>query len=86
MKKATLHNAPLSYHELTQTPLFEWPESTLPYGVLGSFDLPDVYRELAAKGLTLVDPWDARMRRWEKRAARSRLKELGLAGLRVRWT
>ena len=63
VKRVTLHNALRSYHELTQTPVYRWPLSSMVKGVLDDFDLPDCHRLLKAeKRLKIVDPWDARMR------------------------
>jgi dienelactone hydrolase len=83
--RVTLHHALLSYHELTQRPTFRWPLSSLPFGVLHEFDLPDCLRELSEKkALRLVKPWDARMRPWKKDKLCAHLKALGLTGLRVK--
>ena len=85
VRRVTLHNALLSYHELTQAPLQRWPLSVLVGGILKHFDLPDCLRELAArKELTVVAPWNARMRPWPRRRLRDHLKSLGLAGVKVR--
>jgi len=85
VKRVTLHNALLSWHELTQTPVHSWPASAAAYGVLNHFDLPDCYRALAAKDLTLVTPWTSQMTPWRKDALRAHLKALGLASAKVRW-
>jgi len=84
VKRVTLHNALLSYHELTQTPVYRWPLSSLVPGLLREFDLPDCLRELKKKRLRLVEPWDARQRRWKGDTLRAHLKELGLGGMRVK--
>ncbi len=85
--RVTLHNALLSYHELAQTPRYAWPFSSMVFGVLENFDLPDCLRELAThKKLALVDPWDARMRLWSKSAIADHLKTLGLDGLKIGWS
>jgi hypothetical protein len=87
VRRVTLHNALLSYHELTQVPVQKWPWSFMPPGVLRDFDLPDCYCLLAMeKRLTLVSPWDAQMRVWRRRDLRAHLKAIGLAWARVRWT
>ena len=63
VERVTLHNALLSYHELTQMPVYSWPLSSLLFGVLKDFDLPDCHRLLrAGKKLRIVAPWDGRMR------------------------
>ncbi|MFW6107961.1 MAG: alpha/beta hydrolase family protein [bacterium] len=78
--QVTLHNALLSYHELTQTPTYKWPLSAFVFGVLAEFDLPDCLRELAAeKDLTLVKPWDADMRTWRKGDLSGHINATGLA-------
>ena len=63
VKRVTLHNALLSYHELTQVPVYSWPLSSFVFGVLKDFDLPDCHRLLKAKKrLRIVRPWDGQMR------------------------
>ncbi|MCE9612786.1 MAG: alpha/beta hydrolase family protein [Lentisphaerae bacterium] len=84
VKQVTLKNPLLSYEELTQVPLADWPLSFLPWGVLKSFDLPDCYRALQAKGLRLLQPWDARFRPWRADTLRAHLKALGLPARLVR--
>jgi hypothetical protein len=54
--QVTLKNALSSYAEIAQATEYTWPLSALPPGVLRSFDLPDCYRELKRKGLTLLEP------------------------------
>lgn len=76
--RVTLHNALLSYHELTQTPVPHWPLSALLPGVLEEFDLPDLYRLLRAKRLKLVAPWNARMQPWRPAALRAHSRALGI--------
>jgi dienelactone hydrolase/pimeloyl-ACP methyl ester carboxylesterase len=85
--QVTLHNALLSYHELTQRPRYDWPLSSLVFGILEKTDLPDALRKLAAsKRLTVVDPWDGRMRPWKKERLGAHLAALGLDGLKVKWS
>jgi dienelactone hydrolase len=57
--RVTLKNALSSYAEIAEATDYSWPISALPRGVLARFDLPDCYRELKAKNLTLLDPWGA---------------------------
>jgi len=76
--KVTLLNGLLSFHELTQTPVYKWPASLMLQGLLAEFDLPDCYRALHGK-LRVIAPWDARMRPMPPTQARRRLKEMGLA-------
>jgi hypothetical protein len=83
VKRVTLHNALLSYHELTQVPVQSWPLSSLARGALQDFDLPDCYRALAGKRLTLVAPWDSQMRPWRRVPLGRHLKALGLERLKV---
>jgi dienelactone hydrolase len=83
VKRVTLHNGLLSYHELTQVAVQSWPLSSLVPGILEHFDLPDCYRALAGKRLTLVEPWDGQMRPWRREPLRRHLKMLGLERVRV---
>ena len=73
-----MQNALLSFHELTQSPCFRWPDSHLPTGVLKIFDLPDVYRALRDRNLTVIDPWDGLFRPWQARAGRAHARDLGI--------
>jgi len=84
VKRVTLHNALLSYHELTQAPVQCWPLSSLVCDILHHLDLPDCYRALYAKGLAIIRPWDSQMRPWRPERLRPHLKELGLSSRRVR--
>jgi len=85
--RVTLHNALLSYRELTEDPRYSWPLSAMVYGVLTKLDLTDCLRELAAsKRLTVVDPWDSRMRLWQKERLPAHLATLGLDKVEVRWS
>jgi dienelactone hydrolase len=80
--EVTLHNALLSYHELTQQPRYAWPLSAMVFGILKQFDLPDCLRELAAsKELRIVDPWNSQMEPWPRDLLPSHLKSLGLESL-----
>jgi hypothetical protein len=81
----TLYNGLLSYHELTQAPAQSWPRSALVFGALKSFDLPDCYRALKDKRLTLISPWDSQQEVWDGDALRAHKKALGLTGVKVRW-
>ncbi len=47
-----------SYQLIAETPVFAWPLSALPRGVLKHFDLPDVYRALGTR-LKREQPWGA---------------------------
>lgn len=77
LASVTLHNAPLSYHAMTQAPLVAWPVAGFPRGVLQQFDLPDVYRVLGRR-LKLVEPWDVQLK--PLRGARLK-RELNAAGI-----
>jgi dienelactone hydrolase len=57
--QVTLKNALGSYSEVAEAKDYGWPLSALLPGVLTSFDLPDCYRELKKKNLTLLEPWGA---------------------------
>jgi pimeloyl-ACP methyl ester carboxylesterase len=70
VRQVTLRNGLRSFHELTQTDVYDWPASALPWNVLSHFDLPDVYRALRGKKLKVEKPWDARMKVARTRAIR----------------
>jgi len=62
IRQVTLIHAPASFSALAEAPMQSWPFSAMLPGVLEAFDLPDVYRELAASTeLRLLDPWAAKM-------------------------
>ena len=84
VKRVTLRNGLLSFHELTQSPLQDWPLSALVRGVLNHFDLPDCLRALRRKKARIVEPWDARMKPLRADRLREHLKALGLGGVRRR--
>lgn len=87
VKRVTLHNALLSYQELTEDPRYDWPLSAMVYGILEKLDLPDVLRELSAsKKLTVVDPWSSRRRLWSKDKLSEHLKRLGLDNIEINWS
>jgi len=76
-RSVTLIHPLLSWTELAQTPVYNWPASSMLGGALERFDLPDCYRALVGK-LRLISPFDARRRRLPRARARSRLERLGL--------
>lgn len=78
VKRVTLRNALLSFHELTQAPAPKWPLSSLVFGVLEDFDLLDCYRMLERRQLAIIDPWDSQMRVWRKTPLQKHLDALGL--------
>lgn len=55
VKQVTLKNALTSYADITENEEFNWPMSAMVPGVLKHFDLPDCYRELAAKELVQIE-------------------------------
>lgn len=57
--RVTLKHAPRSYTDIAESRDYDWPLSALPPGVLVTFDLPDCYRQLNRKHLTLLEPWGA---------------------------
>jgi hypothetical protein len=57
VQEVTLKNAPVSFTHLAQLRLNAWPLSSLPRGILQSFDLPDVFELLRAKRLKMIDSW-----------------------------
>ena len=77
LKAVTLMNGLLSYHELTQVPIYRWPASAQADGLLLALDLPDCYRSLKSK-LTLISPWSAQMKPIPPALARRRIREMGL--------
>ncbi len=78
VERVTLKHAPISYREMAETEMQTWPLSAmLPY-VLEHFDLPDVYRALAARKLTLVQPLSAEFKRMRKSTAAAKMEAVGL--------
>ena len=61
LERVTLINAPSSYAEMAETKMQQWPLSAMLPHVLAQLDLPDVYRELEGKQLSLVSPYNAMM-------------------------
>jgi dienelactone hydrolase len=57
VKRVTLKHALTSWTSIAETEHYKWPLSSFVPGVLKSFDLPDCYRALAAKGLRQVELW-----------------------------
>lgn len=54
--QVTLKNALESYQSIAEADVYAWPLSSFTYGALKTFDLPDIYAELAArKKLMQVD-------------------------------
>ena len=78
VERVTLQNALLSYHELTQTDVYRWPASALPWDVLSHFDLPDLYHALSGKDLVIEQPWNARMEPWDETRLYDHARALGL--------
>lgn len=55
--QVTLKHALTSYADVAETEIYRWPLSAFVPGVLGSWDLPDCYRELArTKKLRQIEP------------------------------
>ena len=59
VSRVTLKHALTSYTDVAEARDYKWPLSALPAAVLNSFDLPDCYRELKRKNLSLIQPWSA---------------------------
>jgi dienelactone hydrolase len=57
--QVTLEHALTSYAAIAESENYQWPLAAFVPGVLAKFDLPDCYRELAAKKLRHIEPWDA---------------------------
>ena len=87
IKRITLHNALLSFHELTQDPRYQWPQSAMVFGILKHFDIPDCLREIDSnQDLTLIDPWDSRMKLADPKHIDRHVKALGLKHLNIQWS
>lgn len=56
VQQVTLKNALTSYEDIATTEQYGWPNSIFLPGVLRFFDLPDCYRALKSKQLSLVEP------------------------------
>jgi hypothetical protein len=54
--KVTLKHSLTSYADVASCDVYQWPPSSFTFGVLEKFDLPDLYRELAAKKLRQIEP------------------------------
>ncbi len=78
VRQVTLKRAPISYREMAETRMQSWPLSVMLPHVLEHFDLPDVYRELATKKLSLVQPLSAEGKAMRRKTALARLKAAGL--------
>lgn len=61
LTQVTLKNALASYSEIAEREDYDWRLSSMLPGVLKSFDLPNCYRELVSKRLTMIEPWDGNM-------------------------
>ncbi len=62
VNQVTLKNPLTSYTDIAESEIYHWPLSSLLMGVLEEFDLPDCYRELKKKNLTLIDPAGANVK------------------------
>lgn len=63
IRQVTLKQAPVSYATIAESENYNWPLSTLIPGILEHFDLPDCYRELEKKRLSMIAPQGA-MAEW----------------------
>lgn len=79
VKQVTLRHAPISFSEMAETPMQQWPLSAMIPYVLQHFDLPDVYRALGKKKLSLVQPCSAEFKSMQRKTAVDRLKAVGLS-------
>ena len=59
--EVTIINYLPSFEVIINTPVFEWPLSSFPRGILKYFDLPDIYHALGQR-LTKKNPWGADMK------------------------
>jgi|LSQX01.1.fsa_nt_gb dienelactone hydrolase len=78
VRQVTLKNAPISWSDLAESEMQSWPLAVMLPGVLQSFDLPDVYRALGRKKLSLVQPLSAAFKSMRKDTALAKLKAAGL--------
>ena len=76
--QVTLRHAPISFSEMAENPMQEWPLSAMVPYVLQHFDLPDVYRALRKKKLSLVQPRSAEFKAMQKKTATEKLKAAGI--------
>ena len=61
VESVTLKHPLTSYADVAESERYDWPLSTFLPGVLATFDLPDCYRALEAKGLRLIEPKGAKV-------------------------
>ena len=59
VRQVTLKHPLTAYSDIAESEYYRWPLATLLPGVLSQFDLPDCYRNLAAKQLRMIAPWGA---------------------------
>ena len=57
----TLKNTLSSYADIAESEMYKWPLSSLVPGILEAFDLPDCYKALKKKGLTMIETWGPNM-------------------------
>ncbi|MCF7973871.1 MAG: prolyl oligopeptidase family serine peptidase [Phycisphaerae bacterium] len=55
--RVTLKNTLSAYSDIAESETYAWPLSSLVPNVLDAFDLPDCYRVLQSKQLSMTDPW-----------------------------
>lgn len=83
VKKVRLHNAPLSFEEVAESPLQRWPLSAVVPGILEHCDLPDVYRALGKKELQLTRPWTPQWKRYTPAQLSRQRSRLNLKGIKI---
>ncbi|MFW5867415.1 MAG: alpha/beta hydrolase family protein [Armatimonadota bacterium] len=76
--QVTLRHAPISWSEMAETEMQQWPLSVMVQGALEKFDLPDVYRALQSKNLQLVQPMSAEFKGMQRKTAAKKLEAAGL--------
>jgi dienelactone hydrolase len=87
VKSVTLHNTLLSYFELTQDSRYQWPQSSMIYGALTEFDIPDCLQALhRSKKLKVVDPWTSQMEVAKATDVQSVLELFQLTDLDIQWS
>ncbi len=77
--RVTLRHAPIAFSEIAENEMQTWPLSAMVPEVLRYFDLPDVYRALEKKQLSLVQPRSAEFKAMQKKTAKARLEAAGLS-------
>ncbi len=76
--QVSLKNCPVAFADWATTETMRWPLSSCLPHVLETFDLPDCYAELRAKGVRLIQPWDPAMNPLSPAKAKALCKQYGV--------